>query len=68
MILFQAIQLSQTFPFQTIQFSISAQFTTIWSYQVLTLLARVDLGVMERRWDTPFPKAAVLQKPDHQTV
>ena len=62
--------------FQTIQFSISTQFKClrvlfdllIGPYQVLPLQARVDLGVMEMKGYSAFPKLLALLKPHHQIV
>ena len=57
--------------FQTIRFSISSQFSSIWPirpYQVLSLRSRVDLGAMAMKGYSVFPKPPVLLKPHHQIV
>ena len=46
--------------FQAIQFNMSTQFSTIWPklepYQVLPLRVRVDLGAIETKGYSAFPK------------
>ena len=61
----------KTVLFQTIQFSISTQFSSIWPigpYQVLQLRDRVDLGAMVMKGYSAFSKAPVLVEPHHQIV
>ena len=58
---------------QTIQFSISTQFSSIWPidrtpYQVIPLQASVDLGVMAMKGYSTFSKAPPLLEPHHQIV
>ena len=44
--------------FQTIQISVSTQFSSIWSIgMTLPLRARVDLGAMVMKGHFAFPKA-----------
>ena len=56
----------KTVLFQTIQFSLSTQFSSIWPYQVLPLQVRVDLGAMAMKGYSSFPKAPELLEPHHQ--
>ena len=49
--------------FQVIQFSISRQFSFIWSIQ-----ARVDLEAMALKGYSSFPKAPALLEPHHLIV
>ena len=68
----------KTVLFQIIQFTISTQFEyqiikylydpLIGPYQVLSLQARVDLGVMAMKGHSTFPKAPALLEPHHQIV
>ena len=70
----------KTVLFQTVQFSISHLFALclnvkkflcdpyIGHYQVILLLARVDLGVMTIKGYPTFLKAAALLGPHHQIV
>ena len=46
----------KTLLIQAIQFSISAQFSSIWPYQVQPLQAKVDLGVMAMKGYPASPK------------
>ena len=69
--LFQAIQFSQTVLIQTIPFNVNMQFylTHICDrYQVLRLLARVDMGAMAMKGCSAFPKAPVSLEPHYQIV
>ena len=69
MFLFQAIEFSQTVLIQTIQFSISMQLVLfnpwIGPYQMLPFRARVDLGAMEMKECSAFPKAPASLEPHH---
>ena len=66
------------FPFQAIQFSQTVQFSVsmplvlfnpyIWSYQVLPLRAKVNLGAMAMKRCSIFPKAPTSLEPHHQIV
>ena len=62
----------KTVLFQTIQFSISTQFSSIWlSDRILsgvTLQARVELGAMVMKEYSAFPKAPAFVEPHHQIV
>ena len=59
-------------PLQTIQFSISTKFYSIWpidrDFSGLPLRARVDMGVMAMKAYSAFSKAPVLQDPYHQII
>ena len=70
--LFKAFQFSQTVIIQTIQFSISMELVLfnpqIEPYQVLQILARVDLGAIAMKSCSTFPKASASLEPHHQIV
>ena len=48
------------------------QFTSIWpiirNYHLLLLWARVDLGSMELKGYSAFPKAPAIMEPHHHIV
>ena len=59
------------FLFRTIQFSISTQFTSIWTkgpHQVLPFWARVNLGAIAMKRFSGFSKAPASLEPHHQIV
>ena len=58
----------ETVQFQTIHFSLSMQFNSIWLIQMLPLRARVDLGAMTIKEYPALPKASALLEPHHQIV
>ena len=63
----------KTFQCQAIQFSMSMQFSAFWPIdrypiKVLTLRARVELGVMAMKGYSAFPKTLALLEPHHQIV
>ena len=62
----------ETVLFQTIQFSISTQFSSIWpidrTLSGVTILGQVDLGVMAIKRYFTLPKASALLKPHHQII
>ena len=66
------VSMSQTVPFQTIQFSISVQLVLfdpkIGPNQVLPFRARVDLRAIAIKGCSAFPKASASQEPHHQIV
>ena len=62
----------KTILFQTIQFSVSTQFSSIYTidmtYQPLSHRVRVDLGAMAIKGCSAFPKSSALLKSHHQIV
>ena len=52
--------------FQTIQFIISPQFSSIWSIRRYIIRAKVDLRAMAMKGYATFLKAPVLLEPHHQ--
>ena len=68
--LIQALQFSQIVLIQTIQFSINMQLVIlnpyIGPYQVLSFLARVNLGAMAMKGWFTFPKVPASLEPHHQ--
>ena len=57
----------KTVLFQTIQLSISTQFSSIWHID-RTLWVKVDLGAMAMKEYSTFPNAPTLLEPHHQIV
>ena len=64
----KAIQFSQTVLIQTIQFSISTQFSSIWPIDKTLSGTRVNMGVMTMKGYSTFPKATALLEPHHPIV
>ena len=62
----------KTVLFQTIQFSISTQFSSIWpidrTLSGVTTPGQSELGAMAMKWYSAFPKAPALLEPHHQIV
>ena len=56
----------KTVPFQTIQFSINMQFSSIWPKD--RAQDWVDPGAMAMKGRSAFPKALALLEPNHQIV
>ena len=61
--------MSKTVPFETIQFSISTQFISIWPMDRASSGAATsgqnNLGVMVMKGYSAFPKAPALQEPQN---
>ena len=65
--------MSKTLRFQTVEYSISSLYGSIWPvvvapYQVLPLRAWVDLGPMSIKRCSAFTEALALLEPHHQIV
>ena len=65
---FQAIQFSQTVLIQTIQFSISMQFSSIWPTDRTLSGATTPGQRLQWRGCSAFPKAPASLEPHYQIV
>ena len=63
------ISMSKTVPFQTIQFNISTQFSSVEpTDRALSFWARVDLRATAMKGCSAFTKAPASLEPQHQIV